>query len=274
MVSAIPSASPNKGPDGKSVWEKQQVDVNNIDESFANARDIGMLRLNYSRLNAISELGKYNSTDTYSAKVLSGGKMKISLKSGGEKEKVLNFAAYDQKYAELQKSIDPEGYAKAQVEGMEKSKNLNYLEADAPELRLKVYMTKGNKQVLVADSHAEKGSKEREAAEAMLDGSYRTQKGDYYVQVEKNDSADAKANVPYVLQMQVGDKYQHDYVTKQSASTDTKAKKISTKPASSGGLSQADILQMQSATNQGTANMLSVGYLNIADIYNKNSKLK
>ena len=37
MVSTIPSAS-NKDENGVSSWEKTVVDVNDVDEKFANAR--------------------------------------------------------------------------------------------------------------------------------------------------------------------------------------------------------------------------------------------
>ena len=58
MTSSISGNSNVK--DGIAYWEKQVKDVNDVDEKFTNARDLGHLRLNYSRLTAVGSLAKYD----------------------------------------------------------------------------------------------------------------------------------------------------------------------------------------------------------------------
>ena len=48
MVSSI-SSTTNKDENGISSWEKTVQDVNDIDEKFSTARDMGYTRLNYAR---------------------------------------------------------------------------------------------------------------------------------------------------------------------------------------------------------------------------------
>ena len=64
MVNSI-SSTTNVDDNGVSYWEKTVTDVNDVDESFANARDLGYLRLNYARISTIGNLSKYDSQDIY-----------------------------------------------------------------------------------------------------------------------------------------------------------------------------------------------------------------
>lgn len=105
----MPSVS-NKDENGVAGWEKSVVDVNNIDESFSNARDLGYTRLNYARVTAIAELGKYNERDIYKIQVQSNGKMSISLRSSDTTdEKVLDLSEYEEYLDNLKQQLDPEG---------------------------------------------------------------------------------------------------------------------------------------------------------------------
>ena len=146
----------------------------------------------------------------------------------------------------------------------------------AEKLNIQVYMTKGNKQVLIADSTAEKGTPEREAMDAMLSGEYQATKGDYYFKVTRNEeTAERNEEVAYALQISMGANFKHDYVMREQDSEDTKNKtesKIPLTTNSSGGLSSVNALEIQASKYQATAQMLEVGYLNMANIYNKNSK--
>ena len=115
-ISTIPSVS-NKDENGVAGWEKSVVDVNNIDESFSNARDLGYTRLNYARVTAIAELGKYNERDIYKIQVQSNGKMSISLRSSDTTdEKVLDLSEYEEYLDNLKQQLDPEGYAAEKAE--------------------------------------------------------------------------------------------------------------------------------------------------------------
>ena len=260
------------------AWEKTVTDVNDIDESLANARDLGQTRLNYSRLTAIGQLSGYDSVDIYKTTVVSQrGKLAISLRNAsGSDEKVLDLSKYETYLNELKKQTDPEGYAKEQEEKQKELENQNSLDLTAPGMKIEVYMTnKQGKQILIGDSSAEKGTKTREALEQMLSGEYMASQGEYYIKVSRSDEISSKEEIPYALQIRMGDTFKHDYIATETASSDTKNKTTSKIPStgSNGLLSSVNALEIQATRYQATAQMLEIGYLNMADIYNKNNKL-
>lgn len=81
---------------------KQVKDVNDVDEKFSNSRDLGYLRLNYSRLTAVGSLAKYDKEDNYKVTVQSNGKLSISIRNASaEDEKVLDLSKYEEALDEL-----------------------------------------------------------------------------------------------------------------------------------------------------------------------------
>ncbi len=276
MTSSISGNSNIK--DGIAYWEKQVKDVNDVDEKFTNARDLGHLRLNYSRLTAVGSLAKYDKEDNYKVNVQSNGKLSISIRNAsGEDEKVLDLSKYEAALDELKKQTDPEGWEKEQEEKKKLEAEQNLIEVTAPGMKLQVYMVKNGREVLVADSSAEKGEDLRENLDAMLKGEYKATKGTYYVKVSRDDTLDKNEEVNYALQMNVGGKFKHDYVMTESVSDDTTNKQYSRVPATAdyttgGTLSSVNALQIQATRYQATAQMLQIGYLNMANIYNRNSK--
>ena len=264
--------------DGIAYWEKQVKDISDVDEKFANARDLGYLRLNYSRLTAVGSLAKFDKEDNYKIAVQSNGKLSISLRNASaDDEKVLDLSKYEEALDELKKQTDPEGWAKEQEEKKLKEAEQNLIEVTAPGMQMQVYMIKNGKEVLVGDSTAEKGDKLRENLDAMLKGEYKATKGTYYVKISRDETVDKDESVNYALQMNVGGKYKHDYVLTEGVSDDTKNKKYTRVPSLSdysgtGTLSAVNALQIQATKYQATAQMLQVGYLNMANIYNSNSK--
>lgn len=177
MVSSI-SSTTNKDENGISSWEKTVQDVNDIDEKFSTARDMGYTRLNYARVTTIGSLAEYDSVDYYKIQVQSNGKLSISLRGtqGDEEEKVLDLSEYEEKLNELKKLTDPEGWAKEQEEKKAAEANQKLLELTAKGFQLQVYTVKNGKEVLVGDSEAEKGSKTYEAMKEILSGDYRAKK--------------------------------------------------------------------------------------------------
>ena len=123
-----------------------------------------------------------------------------------------------------------------------------------------------------------KGRVEKSSADAQSAISeYKATKGTYYVKVSRDETAGKNDELNYALQMNVGGKYKHDYVMTESVSDDTKNKQYSKVPATTdytvgGTLSSVNALQIQATRYQATAQMLQIGYLNMADIYNRNSK--
>ncbi|MDO5386259.1 MAG: hypothetical protein Q4F75_03205 [Pseudomonadota bacterium] len=275
MVSSI-SGSTNVDDKGINHWEKTVTDVNDVDEKFSNARDLGYMRLNYARVSAIGNLAKYDTQDIYKIQVQSNGKLTIGLRSGSESddESVLDLSEYQQKLDELKKQTDPEGYAKEQAEKKKKEEAYGLLGANGEGLQMQVYMKKNGKEVLIGDTTADKDSKEYANMEKILNGEYRAKQGDYYIKISRSDEVDSREEVPYLLQVKQGDSYKHDYMTTEQVSEDTKNKKKSTVPMTNvgGTLSAVNALQIQAQRYQTAAQMLQVGYMNMADIYNNNSK--
>lgn len=275
MVSSI-SGSTNVDDKGINHWEKTVTDVNDVDEKFSNARDLGYMRLNYARVSAIGNLAKYDTQDIYKIQVQSNGKLTIGLRSGSESddESVLDLSEYQQKLDELKKQTDPEGYAKEQAEKKKKEEAYGLLGANGEGLQMQVYMKKNGREVLIGDTTADKDSKEYANMEKILNGEYRAKQGDYYIKISRSDEVDSREEVPYLLQVKQGENYKHDYMTTEQASEDTKNKKKSTVPMTNvgGTLSAVNALQIQAQRYQTAAQMLQVGYMNMADIYNNNSK--
>ncbi len=265
------------GESSAKTWEKTLTDMNNVDETFANARDLGYTRLNYSRITAIGKLSKYyDSVDIYKTQVQSDGKLGVSLRDGTEDENVLDLSKYEEALDQLKQQTDPEGYEKEQAEKKAKEEE-NLLALTAEKLNIQVYMTKGGKQVLIGDSTAEKGTKARETMDQILKGEYRAKKGDYYFKITRNEDTTTKnEEISYAMQITMGDHFKHDYVMTEKISEDSTNKKESrvplTQTSSGGSLSAVNALEIQATRYQATAQMLQVGYLNMADIYSKNSK--
>lgn len=259
------------------TWEKTLTDMNNVDETFANARDLGYTRLNFARTTAIAKLAKsYDSSDYYKVQVQSNAKLGVSLRDGTEDENVLDLSKYEAALDALKQQTDPEGYQKEQAEKKAKEEE-NLLSMTAEKLSIQVYMTQGGKQVLIGDSTAEKGSKLRETMDDMLKGDYRAKKGDYYFKITRNEETTTKnEEISYALQVSQGTNFKHDYVMKEQESADTKNKKESrvplTQSSASGSLSAVNALEIQASRYQATAQMLQVGYMNMADIYNSYNK--
>jgi len=68
----------------------------------------------------------------------------------------------------------------------------------------------------------------------------------------------------------MGSGFKHDYVAIESRSEDTKNKETSriALASTNGGISGVNALQVQATRYQATAQMLQVGYQNMANIYN------
>ena len=274
MVSSISGAT-NVDENGVYGWEKSVTDVNNIDETFGNARDLGYTSLNYARITTVAKLGEYNNKDMYKVQVQSNGKLTISLRNQGNDENVLDLSEYEKALAELKKQTDPEGYAAEQAEKKEKEKNAGLLDNEAPGMYIKIYTVKNGKEVLIGDSTADKDSEEYQTMEAILGGDYKAKKGNYYIEVGKTEDADSKEDYPYAMQILQGTNYKHDYVMTQADSADTKNKEISSKPdvalsaTTTYGttmISAAYAAQIQAVSNEGAANMLMAGATNLSNI--------
>ncbi len=281
--------------DGVAGWDKSVTDVNNIDENFANARDLGYSRLNRTRISVIGRLGEFDSSDMYRVQVQSNGKLFINIRNGDSVEADnARQEAFEAKLNELKNTLADLGIkqedekpipvepqtplekARAEVAKMKEERekaNAGLLDELAPGMSVKVYKQQGKKTVLVGDSTADKNSKEYAAMKSILEGNYRAKKGNYYIEVDSTDKT-IKEEKPYVLQIKQGKKYRDDYLVTEANSEDTKNKTISltSSTSSSEQISAAYVAQIQAQRYEATSTMLSNAYSNLAAINNKATK--
>ncbi|MBR1604519.1 MAG: hypothetical protein IJ660_00235 [Alphaproteobacteria bacterium] len=274
----------NRDDNGRYSWEKSVVDVNDVDESFKTARDLGYTRLNYARVTTVSTLDKYDQKDMYAIQLQSNGNLRITMKSGDSSdEKVLDLSKYESALEDIKRELNPLDYATDELDKLKKDAAKDIFEQNAPGLYMKVYMTQHGKQVLIADSTADKDSKLYQAAEDIMNGDYRAKKGNYFIETGfKSDAEISKDGSAYALQIQQGTSYKHDYVTKEYKSEDSKNQKTtttkdmeleaSTNTYGTTTISAAYAAQIQAQSYATTATMLSNAYLNLADINTKTNK--
>lgn len=275
---------------GVAGWDKSVADVNNVDETFANARDLGYSRLNNTRISVIGQLGKYDEKDLYKVQVQSNGKLFINLRTGeAEKDKVLNLSKYDQELAKIKADLKEMGVktgeevidttpktplekAEAAVAKMKEEREkakAGLLDDIAKGMTIKVYMTKGNRTICIGDSTADKSSKEYAAMKSILSGDYKAKKGMYYIEVGAEKTP--KTETPYVMQIKQGTKYVNDYLVTETKSEDSKNETISltSSTSSSEQISSAYAMQIQAQRYDATTTMLSNAYTNLLSIRNK-----
>lgn len=290
----MPLASVSNKVDGVAGWDKTVADVNNIDETFANARDLGYARLNNSRISVIAQLGKYDNKDMYMVQVQSNGKLFVNLRTGDstDDEKVLDLSKYEQSLNEIKANMEALGIkteeevvdttpktpleiAKAEVQKMKEEREkaqAGLLDDIAPGMTIKVYMQKGNRTICIGDSSADKKSEEYTTMKSILSGEYKAKKGQYYIEIGSEDKT-LRENIPYVMQIKQGDKYINDYLVTETESEDTKNETISltSSTSSSEYISSAYAAQIQAQKYSATATMMSDAYTNLSSIKNKQS---
>ncbi len=230
------------------VWEKTSSDVTNNTESKDTARDIGYVRNNYSRLNLASALTKKDTEDWYSFNVISQGNLRITLRTAGEEE--------DSKSSSGDKPADAFEQYKKDFEG----KNIVF----------EVYKSSGyGRTELIASNDESKEKMFAKFKELMTGDTKITDKGTYYIRVARKDGASTKTDEPYLVQVQMGDTYKHDYVTKESPTDQSSA-------AQQNALLDKVQETMANSFNQGEAlsGMLQIGYNNVAEAQRGKSGVK
>ena len=291
----MPLTSVSNKVNGVAGWDKSVTDVNNVDETFANARDLGYSRLNRTRISVIGRLGQYDSSDMYRVQVQSNGKLFVNIRNGDSVEaESARQKAYEAKLNDLKQSLSDMGIkqeddtfkptepqtpiekARAEVAKMKEERakaNAGLLDELAPGMSVKIYKQQGRKTVLIGDSTADKNSKEYATMKSILEGGYRAKKGNYYIEVDSTDKT-IKEEKPYVLQIKQGTRYTDDYLVKEANSSDSENKTISLTSSTSSSelLSSAYAAQIQAQKYEATTTMLSDAYTNLASIRNKANK--
>lgn len=292
---AISSVGSSTESSNIAGWDKSVTDVNNVDESFANARDLGWSRLNDSRISVIATLDQYDNKDMYMVQVQSNGKLFINLRTGDSTDDgdVLDLSKYETRLEEIKAELEAMGIkteeevidttpktpleiARAEVEAQKAAReeaNKGLLDDIAPGMTIKVYMKQGNRTVTVGDSTADKSSDEYANMKAILSGDYKAKKGYYYIEVGSEEETPS-ASTPYVMQIRQGDKYRNDYLVTENKSTDSENQTISLTSSTSSAeyISSAYAAQIQAQKYEATATMLSDAYTNLSSIKSKQDK--
>ena len=292
---AISSVGSSTESSNIAGWDKTVTDVNNVDESFANARDLGWSRLNDSRISVIATLDEYDNKDMYMVQVQSNGKLFINLRTGDSTDdgNVLDLSKYETRLEEIKAELEAMGIkteeevidttpktpleiARAEVEAQKAAReeaNKGLLDDIAPGMTIKVYMKQGNRTVTVGDSTADKNSDEYANMKAILSGDYKAKKGYYYIEVGSEEETPS-ASTPYVMQIRQGDKYRNDYLVTENKSTDSENQTISLTSSTSSAeyISSAYAAQIQAQKYEATATMLSDAYTNLSSIKSKQDK--
>ncbi|MBR7158615.1 MAG: hypothetical protein IKD08_02915 [Alphaproteobacteria bacterium] len=227
------------------VWDKTSSDVTNNVEGTDTARDIGYVRNNYYRLNLASSLSEKDTEDWYSFNVISQGKLRITLRTAGEED--------DESSQSTESTTDAfEQYIK-DFEG----KNIVF----------EVYESVGYGRTEIIASNDESNEKLFAKFKELMTGDTKISKtGTYYIRVARKEGASDKDEEPYLLQVQMGDTYKHDYVTTESATDQSAA-------AQQNALLDKVQATMANSFNQGAAlsDMLQIGYNNVAKLHSGKS---
>lgn len=240
------------------AFEKTSSDVYN--DTIMNARDIGQLRKNYTRLSLITTLSENEKEDWFSFTSFSKGKARLSavnLSDSAEKQ-------------------DDKKTDKTATDALEDAKN-NYEEAiknfQGKNMRVELYAYVSNRQTLLA-SNDESNKKAYENFKNFMRGEFELGKGTYYIHVTTEDGSRVDKDTLYALQLQMGNTYEQDYLTKETA--------VSHKGMTDGDLAYQAASEEAAAGNsalsgsllaaQGAASILENGYTNLVNINNAKHK--
>ena len=238
-------------------WEKTSMDT--YADSIRNARDMGQARLNYSRLNMVTTLSKNETEDWFSFTTTSRGKMRLT---------AINISA-------AQKENDKDPSKTTAADELEEAAS-NYEKAieqfRGQDLKVEVYQYVNNRQTLIATNEEGKG-KQTEAFEQMMRGQFDvTKKGTFYVHVTTKDGKPVSEDTLYALQVQLGDKYKHDYVTQEQSIDHTKMTKADIALAKAQDSLSSATANSSVLAAQGACDLLSAGYTNMATLQQSSNK--
>lgn len=240
------------------AFEKTSSDVYN--DTIMNARDIGQLRKNYSRLSLITTLSENEKEDWFSFTSVSKGKARLS---------AVNLS--DSSDNKNEKKTD-----ESATSALEDAKN-DYEQAiknfQGKNMRVELYAYINKRQTLLA-SNDESNKKAYENFKSIMRGEFELDKTTYYIHVTTEDGSRVDKDTLYALQLQMGDTYEQDYLTKETS--------ISHKGMTDGDLAYQAASEEAAAGNsclsgsllaaQGAASILENGYTNLVNINNAKHK--
>jgi hypothetical protein len=195
-----------------TLWRKVISGVTNSVEGMNSARDIGYLRLNYSRVNLIGSLTPTDKENWYKIQINSPGDFRLTIKHAGTEDEINDYvdSETDPDKTETEEALD------------EWEEVINSFKASGLRVELMMYNPKGGKTTVIGSNDA---SNDQAYAnfEQMIRGTYKIDRqsmGTMYLHVSRIDGKKLDSTENYVMQMQVGDSYKHDYVTIERAPQD------------------------------------------------------
>lgn len=237
-------------------WSKTSSDT--YADTIKTARDMGQARLNYSRLNMITTLSENETEDWFSFTTTSKGKLRLT---------AINISAAEKENKEGKKTT-----AEDELEDAANNYEKAIEQFRGQDLKVEIYQYVHNRQTLIATNEEGKG-KQTEAFEQLMRGQYEVSgKGTFYVHVTTKDGTPVSEDTLYALQVQLGDKYAHDYVTQEQA--------VDHKDVTKGDIALAKAqAEMGSVTvnssvlaTQGASDILAAGYTNMATLQQSSGK--
>ncbi len=231
-------------------WEKTTTDT--YADSISTARDMGQARLNYSRLNMITTLSENETEDWFSFTVTSRGKLRLT---------AVNLSAANEEKGKDETTATDELDAAAN----DFEKAIEQFKGQG--LKVEIYQYVNNRQTLIATNEEGKGD-QTEAFEQLMRGEYQVKKGGgkFYVHVTTKDGNPVSEDTLYALQVQLGDKYEHDYITQEQSIDHTQMTQgdiaLAKAEATVGSVTASGSV----LAAQGACDILSAGYTNLATL--------
>lgn len=279
------------------LWEKTVRDPLNANENWSKARDLGIARINYSRLSLVAELSKDDSVDYYKFNAISRGNLRISIRDSDAANQDDDLPELDANEYIKAAGIAVEETALDQAEKQKSQFEEILANLRGKNTRMQLFTIKNGKEVVVADSTAEEGSTEFDNFESLSYGEYRLRNSQmFYLKISRIDETKSSDVYQYTVQVQIGDNHKHDYLTTETvtkSSTEYEGKKGAY--VSSAGQAALDALTAYNVANlcseaqtafasltsnghsysynatQAAANLISDGYLNISSLQDYNA---
>ncbi|MGN1079912.1 MAG: hypothetical protein ACI4TE_07050 [Alphaproteobacteria bacterium] len=230
-------------------WEKTTTDT--YADTIRTARDMGQARLNYSRLNMITTLSENEKEDWFSFTVTSRGKLRLTAVN-------LSAANKDKEKDETTATDELDAAASNFEKAIEQFKGQG--------LKVEVYQYVSNRQTLIATNEEGKGD-QTEAFEQLMRGEYKVNKaGTFYIHVTTKDGEPVSEDTLYALQVQLGDKYKHDYITQEQSIDHTQMTEGDIALAKAEAAAGSVMASGSVLAAQGACDILSAGYTNLATL--------
>ncbi len=230
-------------------WQKTTSDT--YADTIRTARDMGQARLNYSRLNMVTTLSENEKEDWFSFTTTSRGKLRLT---------AINLSEASKEQSETTATDELEAAVNNAEKAIEQFRGQG--------LKVEVYQYIHNRQTLIATNEEGKGN-QTEAFEQLMRGEYQVKQSGtstFYVHVTTKDGEPVSEDTLYALQVQLGDKYEHDYVTQEQTVDHTNMTEGDIALAEAQEALGSTMVSSSVLAAQGACDLLAAGYTNMATL--------